>query len=65
VESRLEIKAELRKQEALLQSAKNKYSRLHPIEMQSGEGNQIRGEINRIQGFIDGLKWTLNDDQKS
>ena len=58
----IEIRAELRKQESLLQSLKDKYSRLHQIDMQSGEGSQVRGEMNRIQGFIDGLIWVLDND---
>ena len=62
MKGRFEIKVETRKQEALLQNLKDKYSRMHLIDMQSGDGNKMRAEMNRIQGFVEGLEWCIKED---
>ena len=58
----IEIKAEIRKREGSLISMKDKYSRMHPIDIQSGDGNQMRSEMNKELGFIEGLNWILQDE---
>ena len=61
MKTKMEIRAEIRKNESLLQSLKDKYSRMGQMDMQSGDGSQMRGAMNHVQGIIEGLTWTLND----
>ena len=48
--------------EKSLNDMKDKYSRMHQIDMQSGDGNKMREAMNKTQGKIDSLKWVLNQE---
>ena len=62
MKGRFEIKLSILELEKDLNSAKDKYSRMGQIDMQSGDGNQMREIMNKSQGEIDALKWVLEND---
>jgi len=37
------------------------HNNLHQIDMQSSTGNQLREEINKINGNITALEWVINN----
>jgi len=43
-----------------LKKKKETYSKMHQIELMSGEGNQCIEEMSCIEGKITALKWVLN-----
>ena len=38
---------------------RDQYHRLHYMDMQSGEGNQCRERMDKLDGKITALKWVL------
>ena len=48
----LMLKKDLKKQ-------KEKYKGMHQIDIQSGEGNQCRKDMDILEGKITALKWVL------
>jgi coenzyme F420-reducing hydrogenase delta subunit len=62
-EERMKTKSEI--QETLsvlylrLEEAQKDYNRLHYMDIQSGEGNKIRANINFYKGQIKSLTWIL------
>ena len=44
-----------------LSEAKDKYTKLHQIDMQSQEGAIYREQINQKKGEIIALEWVLNE----
>jgi len=55
----LDIKMELAGSKEQLEIQEKKYSKMHYMDMQSGEGNQLREYINNLKGRIWALKWVL------
>jgi len=56
-----QIKAKIELHEGFLLEALGKHRRLHQIDMLSMEGNKLREYINQRKGYIEALKWILDD----
>ena len=65
MKGRFEIKCRILELEKSLNDMKDKYSRMHQIDILSGDGNKMREAMNKTQGKIDVLKWVLENDQKT
>lgn len=64
MKERIEIRAEIRKLESSLVSLKDRYTRMHQIDLMSGDGSRVRTEMHNIQGQIDALNWVLDKNDK-
>ena len=64
MKGRFEIKIRILELEKSLNAMKDKYSRMHQIDMQGGDGNQMREAMNKAQGEIDALKWVRDGTEK-
>ena len=61
MKTREEIEEQIRFAKDQLSNSRDKYGKLHQIDMQSQEGNMYHELINQMKGEIMALEWVLNE----
>jgi len=65
MKGRFEIKVHILELEKSLNGMKDKYSRMHYLDIQSGDSVQMREAMNKTQSEIDALKWVIENDKET